>query len=66
LARQPPLFTSLKHYFNEQAGDNMTISRNAVILVLTAALAALGYLYYQSRQSVIEIKLPSVKIEKQP
>jgi hypothetical protein len=44
----------------------MTISRNTIIVVLTVAVATLGYLYYQGRQSVIEIKLPSVKIEKQP
>jgi hypothetical protein len=44
----------------------MTISRNTIILVLTVAVVTLGYLYYQSRQSVIEIKLPSVTIGKQP
>lgn len=43
----------------------MTINRNAIIAILAAAVATLGYLYYQSRQNVIEIKLPSVKIEKQ-
>jgi hypothetical protein len=44
----------------------MTISRNAIILILTLALVTLGYFYYQSRQSVVEIKLPSVTIGKQP
>jgi hypothetical protein len=43
----------------------MVISRNAVILVLSVAVATLGYFYYQSRQNVVEIKLPSIKIEKQ-
>ena len=43
----------------------MTINRNAIIAILAVAVATLGYLYYQSRQNVIEIKLPSVKIEKQ-
>ena len=43
----------------------MTITRNAVILILSVAVVTLGYFYYQSRQNVVEIKLPSIKIEKQ-
>ncbi len=44
----------------------MINSRNTIILVLAAAVVTLGYLYYQSRQNVIEVKLPSVTIGKQP
>ena len=43
----------------------MAVTRNSVIVILAIAVAALGYYYYQSRQNVVEIKLPSVKIEKQ-
>jgi hypothetical protein len=43
----------------------MTMPRDAIILVLAIAVVTLGYFYYQSRQSVVEIKLPSIKIEKQ-
>lgn len=43
----------------------MTITRNAIILILSVAALTLGYYYYQSRQNVVEIKLPSIKIEKQ-
>ena len=42
------------------------MTRNTIILVLSVAVVALGYFYYQSRQSIIEIKLPSVTIGKQP
>lgn len=49
-----------------QTGDIMTISRNTIILALSLAILAIGYLYYQSRQSVVEIKLPSVSVGKQP
>jgi hypothetical protein len=45
---------------------HMTMSRNAIILALSVAVVTLGYFYYQSRQSVIEIKMPSVTIGKQP
>ena len=38
---------------------------NIVIGALAAGVLMLGYLYYQSRQNTIEIKLPSVTIEKQ-
>ncbi|MEQ1648160.1 MAG: hypothetical protein ABL898_06185 [Hyphomicrobiaceae bacterium] len=44
----------------------MANSRNTIILVLAISVATLGYFYYQSRQNVIEIKLPSVTIGKQP
>lgn len=42
----------------------MTLTRDAIIAILVVALAAGGFYYYQSRQTVVEIKLPSVKIEK--
>jgi hypothetical protein len=31
-------------------------------LVLTIAVAVLGYLYYESRQDVVRVHLPGVKI----
>ena len=34
-----------------------------VILALAIGLAVLGYFYYESRQNVVEIKLPSVTID---
>lgn len=43
----------------------MTISRNAIILILSVIVVTMGYYFYQSRQNVVEIKLPSIKIEKQ-
>ena len=43
----------------------MTVTRNSIIAILSIAVATLGYFYYQSRQNVVEIKLPSIKIEKQ-
>lgn len=43
----------------------MTITRNALIAMLAVVVAAFGFYYYQNRQNVVEIKLPSVKIEKQ-
>jgi hypothetical protein len=42
----------------------MTSTANVVILVLALATATLGYLYYQGRQSTIEIKLPTVKVDR--
>ncbi len=42
----------------------MTITRNTVILILTVATVSMGYYYYQSRQNVVEIKLPNISIEK--
>lgn len=41
----------------------MSTMRNSIILILAVSTAVLGYYYYQSRQNVIEIKLPSVKID---
>jgi hypothetical protein len=41
----------------------MTSMRNAVILILAVSTAVLAYFYYQSRQNVIEIRMPSVKID---
>jgi predicted negative regulator of RcsB-dependent stress response len=38
--------------------------KNILIGALIAGVAVLGYLYYQNRQSTIEIKLPNVSIEK--
>jgi hypothetical protein len=43
----------------------MTITQNAVIAMLAVTVAVCGFYYYQNRQNVVEIKLPSVKIEKQ-
>lgn len=43
----------------------MTDTRTIVIVVLAIVTAVLGYFYYQSRQNVVEIKLPSVSIQKQ-
>ena len=43
----------------------MIDTRNTTIAVLLLAAALLGYFYYQSRQNVVEIKLPSVSIQKQ-
>ena len=41
----------------------MTTMRNGIILILAVSTAVLAYFYYQSRQNVIEIRLPSVKID---
>ena len=38
--------------------------KNIAIGALIVAAGVAGYLYYQSRQSTIEIKLPNVSIEK--
>ena len=43
----------------------MATTQTMVITVLAIAVLALGYSYYQSRQNVVEIKLPSIKIERQ-
>ena len=43
----------------------MATTKILIITVLAMAVLALGYFYYQSRQNVVEIKLPSIKIEKQ-
>ena len=38
--------------------------KNILIGALIVGVAVVGYLYYQSRQNTIEIKLPNVTIEK--
>ena len=43
----------------------MTSIQNITIGALAIAVLAMAYFYYQSRQNVVEIKLPSVKIERQ-
>jgi hypothetical protein len=42
----------------------MTDTRNIIIALLAIAAATLGYYYYQSRQNVVEIRLPTVTIDK--
>lgn len=37
--------------------------KTIVIIVLAIAVAVLGYLYYESQQSVVRVDLPGVKIE---
>jgi predicted negative regulator of RcsB-dependent stress response len=37
--------------------------KSLIIVVLVAAVAVLGYLYYESQQSVVRIDVPGVKIE---
>jgi hypothetical protein len=44
---------------------SMTDARNTIIAILAVATAVLGYFYYQRSQNVVEIKLPSVTVEKQ-
>ena len=43
----------------------MTDARTIIIVALAIAAAVLGYFYYQGRQNVVEIKLPSIKVERQ-
>ncbi len=38
--------------------------KNVLIGALIVGAAVAGYLYYQSRQNTIEIRLPNVTIEK--
>lgn len=38
--------------------------KNLLVGALIVGVAVLGYLYYESRQNTIEIKLPDVSIEK--
>ena len=52
-------------YIIQNVEFHMTISRNPLIAILAVAVALVGYFYYQSRQNVIEIKVPRVKLEKQ-
>ena len=42
----------------------MTGTKNILLGILIASVAVLGYFYYQSRQNIIEIKLPNVSMEK--
>lgn len=42
----------------------MTTVQSIMVTALAIAAATFGYLYYQSQQNVIEIKLPSVKIDR--
>lgn len=37
--------------------------KSLIILILLAATAVLGYLYYDSQNSSVKINLPGVKIE---
>lgn len=41
----------------------MTDSKNVVILLLLVAVAVLGYLYYDARQSTVKIDVPGFKLE---
>lgn len=38
-------------------------TKSLLIIVLVAAVAVLGYLYYDSQQSTVKIDLPGVKID---
>ena len=51
--------------FNQKGVKPVATTQTMVITVLAIAVLALGYSYYQSRQNVVEIKLPSIKIERQ-
>jgi predicted negative regulator of RcsB-dependent stress response len=37
--------------------------KSLLIVVLIAAVAVLGYLYYESQQTTVRIDVPGVKIE---
>ena len=39
--------------------------QNVIIGALAITVLTMAYFYYQSRQNVVEIKLPSVMIERQ-
>ena len=41
----------------------MTDTKTLIILILLAATAVLGYLYYDSQKSSVKINLSGVKIE---
>jgi len=43
----------------------VTDTRNLITAVLAVATAVLGFFYYQSRQNVVEIKLPKMTIDRQ-
>lgn len=38
-------------------------AKTLLIVILAIAVAVLGYLYYESQQSVVRVDLPGVKIE---
>ena len=38
-------------------------SRNILILLLVVAVAVLGYLYYDSQQTVVRIEAPGFELE---
>jgi len=38
-------------------------AKSLLVIVLVVAVAVLGYLYYESQQSVVRVDLPGVKIE---
>ncbi len=38
-------------------------AKSLLVIVLVAAVAVLGYLYYQSQQTSVKIDVPGVKIE---
>jgi len=50
---------------NARAGneDPMGDPKNIIILLLIAAIAVLGYLYYDSRQTQVRIDVPGFKLE---
>lgn len=37
--------------------------KTILIIVLVAAVAVLGYLYYENQRNVVRVDLPGVKIE---
>ena len=41
----------------------MSDPKNIVILLLIAAMAVLGYLYYESQQTTVKIDVPGFKLE---
>lgn len=41
----------------------MSDPKNLVILLLVAAVAVLGYLYYDSQQTAVRIDAPGFKLE---
>jgi predicted negative regulator of RcsB-dependent stress response len=38
-------------------------AKSLLVIVLVAAVAVLGYLYYESQQTTVKIDVPGVKIE---
>lgn len=41
----------------------MRDTKSVIIVLLAAAVAVLGYLYYDSQRNKVSIQLPGVKIE---